>query len=48
MRSVLRLSVVCRVVQVHEELLGRRNGKYEYTVNIMPHLKLSSYSVGQS
>ena len=24
------------------------SGKYEYTVNIMPHLKLSSYSVGVS
>ena len=34
--------------QVHEELLARVSGRYQYTVNIMPHLKLSSYSVGVS
>ena len=28
--------------------MARVSGKYEYTVNIMPHLKLSSYSVGVS
>ena len=28
--------------------MARVSGKYQYTVNIMPHLKLSSYSVGVS
>ena len=28
--------------------MARVSGRYQYTVNIMPHLKLSSYSVGVS
>ena len=33
---------------VYEELLSRVSGRYQYTVNINPQLKLSSYSVGVS
>lgn len=31
---------------VYEELLGRHVGRYHYTVNINPHLRLSSYGMG--
>ena len=31
---------------VYEELLARRGGRYTYTTNILPQLRLASYSLG--
>jgi len=33
---------------LYEELLGRRGGVYEYTVNISPHQRLASFNLGVS